>query len=254
MKILCAFLSISCGVYAGSVDIRGMCKQAYQMEENWNEDEDKDEYVNREDFLFTTYSETIEALDEETLKENPELVFRREQLRNLSLIYFDTIPDNRFSEYPEAHKDLQFVMEHAQKDSRLFKAAKEHDEILMLIMEGPNETDEKIMQIIHQINETKHLKPWATEPSLSGPALRENVFKNLQSSPESMISFMDYVFLLSSDSDVSLGYIHPKLIGLEVVYKDADEDDDAQCYLMCTFRYSPIENEQWHTSTVEEQF
>lgn len=231
MKTLCIFLVLSSCVYGESVDIQGVYDKARQRVAECRQDQDE------QDLLFQTYSQAIESADEKTLQENPELVFRR------SKVWPDLDePDNRMYTASMIHKDLQFVLEYAKKDSRLFMAAKEFDALVLLVMKGPYETDEEILQIIDQFEE-KNLKPWATDASLSGSALREHVLEYLRSSPEVMRSFVDYIFLMEDEADIALGYIHPELLQVSVVY------EEGKCFLLCEFEYASLGYEQ-NSSTI----
>ncbi len=225
MKTLCMFLSLSCFVYGGPIDMQDLHDKARLMTKEYSEGQDED------DILFEVYSQAIEEADEKSLQETPELVFCRARVWP----DLDT-PDDRMHTASMMRKDFLFVLNYAAPDSRLFKAAKEMDELVALVMEGPYETDEDILQEIRAFNEGR-LKRWATDTSLSDLALRVNVLENLQNSPEALNSFVEHVFLMDEQIEVVLGSIQPEVLQIALVY------EDASWYLMCEYTYVSLDNE-----------
>lgn len=199
MKMLRILLVLTCCAYAND-PVENIYQRASELVANdVSEKED-------EELLFEFYSEEIAKIDEDTLQKNPELLFRRGVAWLLSLGSLEEI----ISQLPKVREDFQFVLDHAEKESRLFAAAQLKNERIDAILEASPESLEEFGEAWESFNEKK-LRQWAINPLASGKELREDVYLNVRRDPKIAASFYEYALLSEDEPEVALGYIEPKV-------------------------------------------
>ncbi|HEY5260324.1 MAG TPA: hypothetical protein VIJ46_06715, partial [Rhabdochlamydiaceae bacterium] len=172
------------------------------------------------ELLLEFYSAQVAKLDAETLEQNPELLYRKALASYELLGYMESFPDV-IAKLPEIKDELQFVLEHADKSSRLFAAAhlKHHfiDTVLKASIKDPQELAPVCLAFADG-----YLKQWATHAALTGKALRKEVASNVKRDPAIAASFYDFLLLFQDSPDLVLGYIKPGKI--EVLGVSTNED------------------------------
>ncbi|MDP1609114.1 MAG: hypothetical protein Q8L98_07365 [Chlamydiales bacterium] len=211
MKVITFFLLVlSCSFGYADSTVSRIYEEAYALKAHELEYE-KDS----EELLFDFYSEKIASLDVKTLQENPELVFRKGLAFFERPMMSDEDAPSFFSElvrrYVELEKDLQFVLDYARKDSRLFQSAKLIREIVLALLRAPSCDPDTWEKTMFAYFETV-LQEWATNSSLTGRALRENVYQNICANDSVRNAFCQFVLLTNEDPDLALGYIEPDRI------------------------------------------
>lgn len=223
MKVITFFLLVfSCSFGYADSSISRIYEEAYDLKIH-QLDYEKD----IEEILFDFYSDKIASLDVKTLQENPELIFRK-GLASLDRPISDD-EEAPFSElvyrYVELEKDLQFVLDYAHKDSRLFQSARLIREMILPFLEAPSR-DPNTWETVSLVQYERILQKWAINPSLTGRELRQDVYQNICTNESIRNAFCLFVILTNEDPDIALGYIEPDSV--EVL--GIDEEDGALLY------------------------
>ncbi len=228
MKIFGLFLAVVSLVVGYSNEaIDKIYQQASQIVKNNNSDKEDEE------LLFEFYFNEIAKLDFETLEKNPELVFRKD------LAWFEVIGSlesvSKIKNQLDLLKnDLQFVIDHSDQRSRLFKAAQLKSDLVNSFLKTSLTKEEDLLGAFVLFNES-FLRKWGTKGSTAtGKNLREEVFSNVQNFPDIAALFFDYLILAEDDPDLVLGYIKPDLVKAVKV----DVDEDGEVVLVCEIEYS----------------
>lgn len=208
MKILNVFLAFYFTVAYSNDIIQNLRQEGYRLVRNKSYEEDENI------ILYNFYSEKIERMDLETLKKNPEIIFRR------GCAWFEFLFDIKsfkkfINQLDEVKKDFKFVLDNADKESRVFLAADLKYKLIDYILKSSPKNDEEFIDSVFKFNENL-LKKWAKDITLTGKALREDVFLNLEENVEKKMSFHDFISLYERDPDVSLKYIQPYDIDIDV--------------------------------------
>lgn len=192
------------------------------------------EILDDDRLLFEFYSKEIAKMDVETIQKHPEIVFRK-SLVAYHLLGGEDSPQRIHYQLTSLRRDLEFVMYYVESSSKLFKAAKlQIEHIDYLLSHYPRNTEE-LLASRRQFFEER-LKEWSTDRSLSGRDLRENVFLNIQNSPEVARSFFDFATIFTFEAEPILGDIQPMgahLVGLV-------PQGNGQSVLTCELRYQVI--------------
>jgi hypothetical protein len=224
MKIMTLFLLLVSFVQGYSSELmERICSQAAQIVvQNTSDKEDAE-------LLFKFYSEQIQMLDHETLKQNPELVFRKARA---SLDMEESSVGDLENAALTLQSDLEFVLQHTKKGSRLFNAANIYAELLNYILLAPDkESIEKAVIVFAD----DVLRQWAKGSQATGKELRMEVLKNLHQSKALHSSFVDFVITIA-DPDLALGYITPDEVQVTGVLTDVDGESS----LICKIKYQDL--------------
>ncbi len=227
MKFLNALMILMCsaGAYAGDL-MQEVRKQAHEIQ--YNNTSDRDE----EELLFEFYSAQVAKLDASTLEQNPELVYRKALALYDVLGYMESFPDV-IAKLPEIKSELQFVLDHAEKSSRLFAAAELKHRFIDTVLKASIKDPQELGPICLAFSDG-YLKQWATHASLTGTALRKEVASNVKRDPAVAASFYDFLLLFQDSPDLVLGYIKPGKI--EVL--GVSTNDDGRDVLSYMIKYS----------------
>jgi len=193
--------------------------------------------------LFEFYSREIEKIDFETLKKNPELIFRR------GLAWFEVMDaEESIQKINEGlvllQNDFQFVMNYSSPTSRLFLAAQEKNNYINHFLQASVQSVEGLIRVNEAFKE-EILRQWATNPLATGKELRENVFLHLKRSPDASAAFFDFMLLFEGDPDLALGYIKP--YDMEVLGIVPQEDGGAT--LLYVIMYDSARNVTFASQT-----
>ncbi len=195
--------------------------------------------------LFEFYSKEIAKMDIETIQKHPEIVFRK-SLIAFHLLRDETTPQGIHYQLSSLKRDLEFVMYYVESSSRLFKAAKLQMEHIDFLLSGYPRNSEELLMLQHRFFEGR-LKEWATNKSLVGRELRENVFLNVQTSEKVARSFFDFAAVFTFEAEPILGTTQPieaHLVGLV-------PQGGGKSLLVCQLRYQTIQGGVVKTTTWE---
>ncbi len=124
--------------------------------------------------------------------------------------YLESFPEV-LARLPEIKDELQFVLEHAEKSSRLYAAAQFKHRFVDTVLKASIKDPQELGPVCLEFSDG-YLKQWATHPALTGKALREEVASNVKRDPAIAASFYDFLLLAQDSPDLVLGYIKPKKI------------------------------------------
>lgn len=198
--------------------------------------------------LFEFFSKEIAKMDVETIQRHPEIVFRK-SLIGFHLLADEESPQRIHYQLSSLKRDLEFVMYYVKPSSPIFKAAKLQIEHIDFLLSGYPRNAEDLIILQHQFFET-WLKEWATDKTLTGKDLRENVFLNLQGSPRLAHSFFEFATVFTFEAEPILGAVGPieaHLVGLVPQGKD-------KALLVCEFTYQSVHNGIVKTTTWKRGF
>jgi hypothetical protein len=199
MKTLCTLIAmLTCLSYGYSADFMTEIDQRAEQIIETSSIRDEDEK------LLEFYADEVAKCDSDMLAKHPELVFRR------AMAWSNTIDiDESLDQLQLVQKELAFVLEHAEKGSRLYDACAFQKSLVDQIFFAANPQDlETFFSVICQFLDNQ-LRRWAPGSTASGKELRQEVLANLNSSPDAMSSFCDFLLLAEDDPRISLGYIKP---------------------------------------------
>lgn len=202
MKMLRILGVLALSLQLHASDIQGIYDRAAEMVQNHHSGEDE------EKLLFNFYTQEIEKLDLDVLKQNPELIFRR------AMAWLDVLTSDVFEvkdKLPLVLKDFEFVLDNAFPESRLYAAAKSKKDFIDYVM-GATATDLDGLRASCLAYFDQILSQWATDPTATGTRLREDLILNFKNSPEREQSFFDYLLLSSEDPELALGRVVPEKI------------------------------------------
>ena len=185
--------------------------------------------------LFAYYSKAIKKFDEKTLMQNPELVFRKA----LAWFSFLDAEEESFDHFKmqmaAIREDFAFVTKYAEKESPLFKAASLRKDFIDFVLGVDPVDPEDLIQLEKVFCETI-VKLWVPCTSSLGKQLREELFENLQQSPDLLESFNQFVVLLEEDAELVLGHVKPDEI--QILGVTTSEEDDQESKLSYVIKYS----------------
>ena len=177
--------------------------------------------------LFEHYSREVPQLDLATLKENPEVIFRK------ALSGIDHLGDS-IEEIKDRlltlSSDFAFVMQNSTNDSRLFQAAQAEKEDIDYLIASSFQTSEQLSAAFTALTEIS-LRKWATDPHATGNALREDVYHNINSHPDLFQSLVNYLTLIDTNPDIALGRIKFSKTKIELTV------DEGAKYLLFTLEW-----------------
>ncbi|MBN1914834.1 MAG: hypothetical protein JW769_02975 [Parachlamydiales bacterium] len=214
------FLVFSWVSILANIDMQNISKRAYEFLHNNNDRDDE------EALLYQFYSNEISKLDQKTLQENPELLFRKSvaRLRQIGQMYSI---EKINKELHLVQADLTFVTKYAPQESILFKAAVLKNQLISALL---NKNPKKLEDLLkaHDLYQDTFLKKWATQPTARQKELRENVLLNIQNNPTIASSFYETLILMDDNADVALGYIPVD----DIRILDIQWDDDIEQFVL----------------------
>lgn len=153
--------------------------------------------------LYDFYSKEIRQMDPEVLKKNPELVFRR------ALVGMCHKPFRHHSEIldqlSELKKDCEFVVQNAEKGSRMAEVAAKRLQMAGEILSRNPQSVKEIKVIIKKIFD-EFLRTWTSDTQAEGKKLRQKIFHLLKESSSFLNEFIGEVEKRFDDElDVVLG-------------------------------------------------
>lgn len=207
---------VTCLSYGYSSDfMTDIDQQAEQIvNSSWSSDQDEAE------LLLDFYSAEIAKCDSDMLAKYPELVFRR------ALAWSNTIEldDDEMAEGLEqlslVQQEYAFVLKNADLGSRLYDACAFQTSLVGQVLQAnPSSIADLVSTVSLFLDNT--LRQWAPDSIASGAELRQEVLANLNSDPDLMNSFCDFVLRSEDDPRISLGYIDP----IQVVVTGLSNDE-----------------------------
>lgn len=220
--VLFSLLLLCVGFGFASDQFGKIYEEARALKEEHRFDDDLDK------LLFDFYKRKVGAIDVDILKLHSELVFRKVLAQ--SEIILGLSFDEQLASFAEMQKDLQLILNYAQKETMLHRAARFRADIVHAVLQNKPQTEEDIFIALQAFTE-EILKKWATNPNLTKRALRQNVVQNIWANPELKDSFFQFVCLGSTEIEIALGTSKPHYFEIMGV----DEDDELvyrlECYL-----------------------
>lgn len=242
MKMLKIFLMLACCTCVFSLDdIQKIYQKAAELiESNHSEKEE-------EEILFEFYSQEIAKLDLETLKKNPELILRKAFAWEEMMGSLESVQEI-LNQMALLQNDYKFIMEHSEERSKLFASAQFRYALDDYILKKSPKSIEELMDsfqlFIETFTQQWAANNWGTNPLSTGKTLREEIISNVERFPDIAASFWDFVFHLTGDPDLALGYIQPD----EVRIKGIVFDDKGRAKLLCIIKYQ-IQNTKYSFKT-----
>lgn len=216
MKTLCTLIAmVTCLSYGYSQDFMTEIDQrAEQIEvSSWSSDQDG------ADLLLEFYSAEIAKCDSDTLAKYPELVFRRAVAWSNTIELDDDAMADGLEQLSLVQQEYTFVLNNADKGSRLYDACAFQSSLVGQVVQANPSNVEGLISTVSQFLDNT-LRQWAPDSMASGTELRQEVLANLNSNPDLMSSFCDFVLRSEDDPRISLGYIQP----IQVVVTGLSDD------------------------------
>lgn len=195
----------------------------------------ENDYGDDQRLLFAHYSKAIKRLDEKTLMQNPELVFRK-ALACFAMLDPDELVFEDFKIHlTDVRNDFEFVTMYATSGSTLYSAADLRKQFIDFVLSADPQSMDDLIRM-ERIFWEAMIKVWVPGSSGSRKELREQLFENLQQSSELLELFSQFIVLLEDDAELVLGYVKPdeiQILGVTI----SDEDQEPRLSYVIKYSY-----------------